>query len=59
MHRRPELLMAANVIFGALIGKFAKVKKLPAILLLLFIVQPGLVEARPVEGETGGEVHTY
>ena len=66
MHRRPQLLMAANVIFGALAGKFTskfagklvKVNKLLAISLLLSIVLPGVVEARPVDGETGGAINT-
>ena len=58
MHRRPQLLMAANVIFGALAGNLVKVNNLLAISLLLSIVLPGVVEARPVDGETGGEINT-
>ena len=58
MHRRPELLMAVNVILGALTSKLAKVNNLLAICLLLSIVLPGVVEARPVDGETGGEINS-
>ena len=47
--------MAAKVILGALASKLAKVNNLLAICLLLSIVLPGVVEARPVDGETGGE----
>ena len=50
--------MAVNVILGALTSKLAKVNNLLAICLLLSIVLPGVVEARPVDGETGGEINS-
>ena len=56
MHRRPRLLlMAVNVIVN--LTKVTTMSKLLAVCLFFFIKLPVLIEARPVDGETGGEVH--
>ena len=55
MHRRPGLLMAVNVISN--LTKVPTVSKLLAICFFLSVELPVLIEARPVDGDTGGEVH--
>ena len=56
MHRSPSLLMAANLIKK--LTKVTTMNKLLALCLFLSIELPAVIEARPVDGEAGGEIHS-
>ena len=55
MHPRPKRLMAANVI-STIKSKVNVSRKCVAIIFFVLIGRPVRIEARPVDGETGGDV---
>ena len=57
MHPRPKRLMAANVI-STIKSKVIVSRKCVAIIFFVLIGRPVRIEARPVDGETGGDGHS-